>query len=80
MLGSIPCHRGGATTSGLATLSFDSGAEEFASLVTENTEKTIKALFYTFDAKDHPLRLRAWRSRRVVKLLGHEARTTRQTR
>ena len=62
MLGSIPCHRGGNNHLWpRQAISFESGAEDLASLVTENTEKTIKALFYTFDEKEHPLRLHVWR-------------------
>jgi hypothetical protein len=62
MLGSIPCHRGGNNHLWpRQALSYESGAEGLSALVTENTEQTIKALFYTFDEKDHPLRLHVWR-------------------
>jgi len=61
-VGSIPSHRGGNNHLWPRhAISFESGAEGLASLVTENTEKTIKALLYTFDEKDHPLRLHVWR-------------------
>lgn len=62
MLGSIPCHRGGNNHLWPRhALSYESGADGLAALVTENTEQTIKALFYTYDEKDHPLRLHVWR-------------------
>jgi hypothetical protein len=62
MLGSIPCHRGGNNHLWPRhALSYESGAEGLAALVTENTEQTIKALFYTFDEKDHPIRMHVWR-------------------
>jgi hypothetical protein len=62
MLGSIPCHRGGNNHLWPRhALSYESGAEGLAALVTENTAQTIKALFYTFDDHDHPLRAHVWR-------------------
>ena len=62
MLGAIPTDRGGDhNVWPRHALSYERGTEDFAALVTENTEKNIKALFYAFDDKDHPLRMRVWR-------------------
>lgn len=62
MLGSRPSDRGGDSNFWPRhAVSYERGADNLAALVTENTEKTIKALFWAFDAKEHPLRLRVWR-------------------
>ncbi len=62
ILGSRPSDRGGdGNFWPRHALSYERGADNLAALVLENTEKNIKALFWAFDTKDHPLKMRVWR-------------------